>query len=368
MVGIKEKLCTGLIKIDGEGSWPLESLIDVAARRNSTRGYLLVSKVLGKHIPTSTETIQKTYIDLASMLPSEIDGPVVFVGMGETATALGFGVYEEWRKHTQREDAIYIHTTRYQPYGSEVISFQETHSHGPSQLLSIPSEGSTKSIWSNSQTLVIIDDEVTTGATAHSLVDSIEKNHQRFLRKYLVSLVSPKNDFAFKRAHPDWSIISLSKIDLSFSPGGVNVSHSDPQGVTCVENGKGSHYWGRIAVHTSRMPTRETLELARSAALNESLVYIIGAGEFMYPAYVIGRYLQCPGKKVFIQATTRSPVMIGNAIKASIKLDDGLGSGVSFYLHNPPKFGSCIIALHEKGCSRSTQALVERLGAIAIEV
>lgn len=368
MVFIKERLCSGLIEIQGEGTWPLESLIGVAARRNSTRGYLLVSKVLGKHIPTAVGMMHKSYIDLAIQLPAYITGPVVFIGMGETATSLGFGVFEEWRTRTQRDDAMYIHTSRYHPYGCDIISFEETHSHGPSQLLCIPSEKTTRMIWENVKTVVVVDDEVTTGKTANSLVAAIEKSNHEIDFKFLLSLVSPKQTNELTQLLSDWSLISLVKIDLRFHADGIEVLQSDPQSVTCVKDGKGSHSWGRKAVLSTQQPTQEILDRVRNAVLDKSNIYLVGSGELMYPAYLIGKYLEASGRNPFVQATTRSPVMIGNAIKNSIELEDGLGSGVKFYLHNPPEVGSCVIALHEQGCSKSTELLVERLGAIAIEV
>lgn len=366
--GIKERICSGYIEIEGSGDWPVDALLGVAARRNSSRGYLLVSKVLGKHIPTPISKMHNIYKDLSRRLPTDLIGPVAFIGMGETATALGLGVFKEWCQRSKRRDAMYMHTTRYQPHGIESISFQEIHSHGPTQLLCLPVEAKTRELWSEIKTLIVIDDEVTTGSTAESLALALETHGIRVHQKVLVALVSPRDQSLISQSSPDWHIISLARILVKFHPTGPQPSQSNPQGITFLKVGIGSHKWGRMAIISKPDVCEETLAQARIAAAGKDEIHIIGSGECMYPAFLIGKELREGGRQVTVQATTRSPVIIGNAIRKSVEVQDGLGSGVSFFLHNPPSLGDCVIALHERGARKSSERLVEMYGATALEV
>lgn len=366
--GIKERIFSGLIEIEGSGDWPVETLLDVAARRNSSRGYLLVSRVLGKHIPTPASKMHDIYKDLSHRLPSDLIGPVAFVGMGETATALGLGVFKEWCQRSKRRDAMYMHTTRYQPHGIEAISFQEVHSHGPAQLLCLPVEARTKELWRELKTLIVIDDEVTTGSTAQSLARALEAHGISVHQKVLVALVSPRDQIHITQSCPDWRLISLARILVRFHATGPQPSQSNPQGITLLEDGIGSHNWGRMAILSTPDLREETLVHARIAAAGQNEVHVIGSGECMYPAFLLGKILEEDGRQVTVQSTTRSPVVVGNAIKRTVVVRDGLGSGIDFYLHNPPSFGQCVIALHERGAPKSSERLVEMYGATALEV
>lgn len=76
---------------------PLPEICDFALRHNARRRFLFVSKVLGRHMPTRPVAMQ----DVASRLADKIsidpaDGPVLFVGMAETATTLAQAVYAAW--------------------------------------------------------------------------------------------------------------------------------------------------------------------------------------------------------------------------------------------------------------------------------
>ncbi|MDW2612034.1 phosphoribosyltransferase domain-containing protein, partial [Escherichia coli] len=75
--------------------YPLTDLFDIAERRNPKRAFLFVSKVLGRHIPVSPQVMRNVYTQLAEQFLGTLDGPVVFIGMAETAVGLGAGVFDE---------------------------------------------------------------------------------------------------------------------------------------------------------------------------------------------------------------------------------------------------------------------------------
>ncbi|MFC6592767.1 phosphoribosyltransferase domain-containing protein [Deinococcus lacus] len=90
------RLPSGTLTLTLEDSaWPLHELLDYAVRRNPKRGFLFVSRVLGKHIPTAPHRAAETHRRLAAALPP-LTRPH-FIGLAETATALGEGVFREWQ-------------------------------------------------------------------------------------------------------------------------------------------------------------------------------------------------------------------------------------------------------------------------------
>jgi hypothetical protein len=108
-----ERLPTGLLEIElHQGADELDALLGFAARANAKRGFLFVSKVLGKHWPVRPQRMLEVHARLAAGVPGG-DGPVVFIAMAETAVGLGQGVFEAWlRAHPGRE-ALFLQTTRY---------------------------------------------------------------------------------------------------------------------------------------------------------------------------------------------------------------------------------------------------------------
>ena len=111
----------------------LHALFDIAERRNPKRAFLFVSHVLGRHIPVSPATMRAVYQRLAVSFPADLAGPVLFVGMAETAVGLGAGVFDELRKRVDR--AIYLTSTRHPQEAELLCEFKEAHSHATDHLI-----------------------------------------------------------------------------------------------------------------------------------------------------------------------------------------------------------------------------------------
>jgi len=80
---------------------PLETLLTFASRENPKRGYLFVSKVLGKHIPCPPSRMRAVQDALAKQITLN-DPQVMVVGMAETAIALAGGAHIACLNNTQR--------------------------------------------------------------------------------------------------------------------------------------------------------------------------------------------------------------------------------------------------------------------------
>jgi hypothetical protein len=333
------------------GDWPIDRLVDVAARRNSTRGYLLVSRVLGKHLPVTPERMHTSHEALAAQLPPDLPGPVLFVGMGETATGLGWGVWQAWASRYRRHDVLYVHSTRYPLDGCETVAFEEGHSHGPAQVVCVPETATLRAQWQSAKTLVVVDDELTTGATAVDLANALARAGLDFTERHAVTLVATESQELRTRFGGDggWRLHALANVETDWQGDGALGASRVPQGLTPLTADHGNRSWGRAATdHPPIMPAAVREQLARLPR-SRWPVYMVAAGECMYPALEAGRLLASLGHRVLLQSSTRSPVQLGNAIRLSLPCEDGLGSGVAFFTHNPPPVDATVVVLHERG-------------------
>lgn len=346
------------------GPWSLDALVAPGARRNPRRPFLLVSRVLGKHLPVTPSRMADAHEALAHRIPEALPGPVCFVGLAETATGLAFGVFEAWRAFTGRDDAIFFHSTRSPFAGHELVAFDEPHSHGPSQVVCVPAGGAERDCWLAARTLVVVDDELTTGTTLLSLRDALQ-SRASFEAVHAVTLVTSTAARTTLSA-TGVELTALADIDVDFAAIGEHNRALVTQGLLPLAPNAGLSRWGRAG--TTRAPTLPTTTLARAAAFahGHGTVYIVGTGECMHPAFVLGMALERRGVVVLAQATTRSPVLLGGAIRASLDLD--VDGSVPFFLHNPPPKDSCVIVVHEPGAARDVRTLVDVYGALAVEV
>jgi hypothetical protein len=366
------QLPTGTATVEQTGgAWPVEQLLGVAARRGARRPFLLVSKVLGKHLPVTPTGMAASHEALAAQLSIDLPGPVLFVGMGETATGLGWGIYEAWSERASRGDRLYVHSTRYLASGLRTIAFEEAHSHAPGQAVCVPRDPALASAFRAARTLVVVDDELTSGKTAAALASALRAEGLPLERTVAIALVGAYPDEATREGGAlfGWTVASLARIHVHFEFSGSDVPATPlNQRTEPLTEGVGSRRWGREGA-TMAPPVPEALVDALVSRLHrEERVVVLGAGECMHPAFALGRALEARGFAVFLQSTTRSPIALGGAIGRSLDCDDGLGSGVPFYLHNPPSDDARVLVLHEPGAGRAAEALAQRLGGEAVEV
>ena len=139
------------LKISAETS--LDNIIGYGSRINKKRSFLFVSKVLGKHIPVSPKKMRTTHNNLAGLInPEIINDNLLVIGLAETATGLGWGVFEALKAQSK----FYIHTTRVKLKTKQLVQFQESHSHSTEQYLYYPK--STKFNKAIIDHIIIIDD------------------------------------------------------------------------------------------------------------------------------------------------------------------------------------------------------------------
>ncbi|MEU0024383.1 phosphoribosyltransferase [Streptomyces sp. NPDC006335] len=157
----------------------LTDLLGLALRRNPKRAHLLVSNVLGKHVPQSPSVVYGHGFTLGrrvrDLLGDEEAARAVVLGYAETATGLGHSVADGVAL------APYLHSTRRPVPGvAPAGGFEEAHSHATSHLL-LPED---PELLAGDGPLVLVDDEFSTGNT---ILNTIRDLHARYPRdRYVV--------------------------------------------------------------------------------------------------------------------------------------------------------------------------------------
>ncbi|MFG2677674.1 phosphoribosyltransferase domain-containing protein [Streptomyces sp. NPDC048392] len=160
------------------GDDTLTGLLGLALRRNPKRAHLLVSNVLGKHVPQSPSVVYGHGVALGrrvrDLLGTEAAARAVVLGYAETATGLGHCVADGLGP------AAYLHSTR-RPVTTVARAggFEESHSHATSHLL-LPED---PALLAGDGPLVLVDDEFSTGNT---VLNTVRALHGRYPRKRYV--------------------------------------------------------------------------------------------------------------------------------------------------------------------------------------
>ncbi|MFD7259730.1 phosphoribosyltransferase [Streptomyces sp. NPDC059874] len=173
---------------EAAGSPRLTELLGLALRRNPKRAHLLVSQVLGKHVPQSPRTVYAAGYGLGqrvrALLGEDAAASAVVLGYAETATGLGHCVADGLGP------APYLHSTRRPVPGVEPAGgFEESHSHATSHLL-LPED---PKLLAGSGALVLVDDEFSTGNTVLNTIRDLHARHPRshYVVVALVDMRSP---------------------------------------------------------------------------------------------------------------------------------------------------------------------------------
>lgn len=348
-----------------ECDWPLDRLCAFAARENRRRGFLIVSRVLGRHIPARPSEMRAASDALARRVPLDLPGPVLFVGMAETAIALGQSVHAAWSGLSGRSDALYLHSTR-QLLGREpLVRFEEPHSHASSHLIYAPDCTGWAGGLEQVRSLVLVDDEVTTGNTFVNLAARLAPHLPRLERIEVAVLTDWTGGDGFLDAMPARaSVHSLLAGTLAWEGEGSENAAVEP----CTGQ------LGKLEqkVNYGRLGTLglTPCHAALCAALppnHDNPLLVIGTGELHYPAFRLAEALEADGHDVLVQATTRSPARVGAAICSVLRLSDNYQTGVANFLYNTQRTAARRrIVCHETPASSLDPALV-RPGDHAID-
>ena len=332
-------LSTGelVVQVD-DAAAPLDQLCGFAARRNPRRGFLFVSRVLGRHVPVHPARMRWAHARLAARIEPDLPGPLLFVGLAETATGLGQGVHDAWRRRAGRADALFLHSTRYRLNREPLLHFREEHSHAPAHLLYRPTSPLLRRMLERVRSVVLVDDEASTGTTFLNLAGALAPVLPRLERVTLAVLTDwcgPAGRAALCAAMPvPARMASLLAGRYAFTPGAGLGETAAP-----VAEGDGApkdlllpRCYGRLG---GRMDPVQARAMARRLFRRRGeRLLVLGTGEFTHPPYRMAAELERLGAAVWFQATTRSPALVGHALKCALQFTDNYGDGIANWIYN----------------------------------
>lgn len=308
----------------------VDALVQLGLRRNPKRAHLLVSTVLGKHLPTPPARVRAAADALADAvveLLGDDAAAATVLGFAETATGLGHCVAE------RMEAARYLHSTRRAVASATVHgSFEEGHSHATTHLL----QPTDAAILATEPTVpvVLVDDEISTGRTALEAIEALHglDPHHRYVVASLVDMRSPEHHAECAATADrigitvDFVALASGRVSLpddltarvcALAPAELNPTGDDRGPVefvsapwpACVPDG-GRH--GFLADDTAAFH-RAVDDLAAGLrgvlAVDES-VTVVGHEELMYLPLCIAERLADQGVDAAFQTTSRSPAHV----------------------------------------------------------
>lgn len=344
------------------GAVAFDDLAGLALRDNPRRAHLIVSRILGKHIPVPGATVLDGGHRLADLVAHElaasgrardVDDALV-IGYCETATGLGHAV-------AQRLGMSYLHSTR-EPVAALpiAVSFEEEHSHavahhlqpGPSVRLA------------GTGPLVLVDDELTTGRTALNTIEALHARYPRpaYVVAALIDARTPAQQDAFdQRAAAigvDVRVASLAAIAVDV-PDDVLDRATRARAELAPGAPLPAGEPATLHVYDDRWPAdqptgaRNGLSAGETARLDDAAaevarwlgpelsgrVLVVGTEELMFlPTLVAAHLAEHPGLEVVTQSTTRSPVHAadqpGYAVRRTLEFPAPTEPGRPARLHN----------------------------------
>jgi hypothetical protein len=310
---------------------PFRELCDLAIRNNALRRFLFVSRVLGRHCPVRPHDLRKVAAELARKLTLRLkSGPVVFIGMAETATTLGQAVFREFL--AQGGSGLYIESTRRGTGGERAFGFAESHSHATAHVIHLPAgEDDPSDLLRTASQVVVVDDEATTAKTAAGLVREMKAwrgeagaDFDAWLAVILRWKQGEDHDACFQ------GIEALAEGNFAFD------AEADLPAAPAANTRVDTRVTARRGVrHGTRNPQSLPADWNISARAGEKIL-VVGNGEFGFQPLLLAEAFENQGAKAWIQATTRSPILAGGAIQHIRSFDALSGEGHIEFLYNVP--------------------------------
>lgn len=357
--------------------YQLEDLLGFAQRINPKRAFLFVSKVLGRHIPVAPSTMRHAFTDLANLVPNNLPEPILVIGMAETAVGLSAGVHQALQ--TRYPNALLLNSTRHAQHDDSsndalLTTFSEDHSHASQHLIYQSADNVTQAQLLASKTLIMVDDEASTGNTCVNVVtalrnaglDQLEQVHLTTLVDWSLNQERHQHTADSDYAVSDQIAKRLPNIKfqrhhlLSGAWTWTDAPNPEPITMPSVDTTEaGSHALGDTG-NWGRFPTLDSTDgfgnylLRFQAAFNvfnkqaqfekeqfdkESLpqrILVLGSNEFVWLPFLLAECLetQTQNSTVNFSALTRSPIALGGAITTMLSFSDNYGLGMTNFAYN----------------------------------
>ena len=346
-------LKTGKLILDFDKD--LKILTSIGSRINKKRGFLFISKILGKHLDTNPFIMNKLYKDLSKKLPND-NKKTLIIGFAETATALGLGIYHKLNNN----NFFYAQSTRYKSKKQNpFFIFKEEHSHAPKHYFYLKSKINLNTI----ERIILIDDEVTTGNTALNIKNKLIKILPNTKEYYLVSILNSVKNSSIDK---EFKQIYLKKINnlnfISYNINNIKLFNSNPNKQINIDC-----YINNINIHEKNGLNKNNLIYYRKVinkinlSMKNKKILVIGSGEFMYLPYLLANKLKKRGNKVYYKAFTRSPINIDGCIKNKIQFKDPYNEKIDMFLYNMQYYPNIIIYFENKKMNNEIKIILKKL-------
>lgn len=289
---------------------------------NSKRSYLLVNPLQAKHIPVSPSDALQMMTSLGELVSERYGDARLVIGFAETATAIGAVVAK-----SISDECTFIHTTREKAVGANnYVFFTEEHSHATEQKIVADD---LDSFFTATDTIVLVDDEFSTGKTLVNMVDQLRDKYPAICEKKIVaaSIINRLSEDNLRRwAAAGIESVCLLKLDnLDYTPSVEPISVKEA--ATITEDYKSSDALASIIIQDLPDPrlgvnisyyyetcTSKVELLSQNCNLQGKDVLILGTEECMLPALLIGKAIEDQKivHSIMCHATTRSPIGISN--------------------------------------------------------
>ena len=379
-------------------------LMQLALRDNPRRAHLIVSPVLGKHVPCEPRLVREAGSRLGRLVTEALaeslsDGdtgsrPVVF-GFAETATSLAHLVADE-------VGCPVLHSTRSPGGLVSVVSFEESHSHATQHEV-VPED---TDLLAGPGPLIIVDDELSTGRTLRAALLAILARWPR--RSCVVaSLLDLRTDaardaLADELADLGVELHSVSLGRLQVDAGNVSAASAleragrapgapsplkstasvlapgvwqpaSPLSLPSTVRASGRHGFCEADRDALRDACAHLARLVLERTRAEDPIHVLGTEELMYAPLVLAECLQreAPGRRITFSSTTRSPVSVVDddayAIRHGLAYDVP-GHGRRFVYNLDPADGTIVVMHDDRAAYAPLAAALAPLGAAVIEV
>lgn len=371
------------------------SLYQLAARKNKKRAFLFVSKVLGKHTPVQPslslltgrllgllyakkQGIQAYENELIHIFQQDLisdklykkyndqrinlQEPVLIIGFAETATALGYSVFD-----TFSDNAYYIHTTREPIKDGCYFAFEEEHSHATSHKV-YPKDFK---IIESGCPIIFVDDEITTGKTVLNFIEEIHKKYPR--KSYSILSILDWRSEAHKKKYLELEKkLNINIQTVSLLQGEIKFDNEQKINFKeCNQNIVNENYKNKYQItylnvrkffnktvfndtnsyisNSGRFGTSSNINFTLEKQIQNVSEYLktyrkgkrtlcLGTTEFMYIPMKISALL---GDSVLYHSTTRSPIYPYNhkdyGVKNAIAFDSPNEQDIINYIYNIPQ-------------------------------
>ena len=365
--------------VEQRDRYQLEDLLGFAQRINPKRAFLFVSKVLGRHIPVAPSIMREAFTDLANLVPSDLAEPVLVIGMAETAVGLSAGVHQALQ--TRYPQALLLNSTRHAQHDessdangtdSLLTTFCEDHSHASQHLIYQSKDSVTQMQLLASKTLIMVDDEASTGNTCVNVVTALrEAGLTQLEQVHLTTLVdwsldqetpNPQSDAKPARMADRLAGIEFHRHHLlsgawqwtdALNPEPITMPSVDTTAAGSQALGDTGN-WGRFPTLDSTDGFDNYLSSFQATftsfngqekfdvAQLPKRILVLGSNEFVWLPFLLAEWLEIESKKlsgdtksmVNFSALTRSPIALGGAINTMLSFSDNYGLGMTNFAYN----------------------------------